>query len=279
MNAKVMSEVTPIVLTFNEEANLARTLESLRWAARVVVVDSGSTDSTRQIAAGFSNVEVFTRAFDGFGNQWNFGIRQTGILSDLVMALDADMAVTAQCLSELRTKFLPGGYAGGILPIHWCYFGKPLWGSFCPPQLRLFRRDLVQIGEFGHAHDFKIAGEVYTFKHGVWHEDRKPVERWLQSQASYSRLEDKRLQSGDRLRPRDRVRQSGWMPFLAGSLAFLRAGGPFGGKRALRYAWERVTYESLLAIRVLDRDLANDETRRTRPPLPAERLSVEKTTT
>ncbi|MEM6573494.1 MAG: glycosyltransferase, partial [Pseudomonadota bacterium] len=45
-----LSDVTPLLLTFNEEANLDRTLGALAWASRIVLVDSGSTDGTLDIA-------------------------------------------------------------------------------------------------------------------------------------------------------------------------------------------------------------------------------------
>ena len=169
------------------------------------------------------------------------------------------MMLTPPLLEEIRSRFLPGGFAAGVIPIKWCYAGKPLLGSFCPPQLRLFRRELVRASQVGHAHHFEVEGKLYQFQHGIWHDDRKSIERWVQSQASYSRLEDERLHAGHRLRPRDRLRRTGWMPAVAILLSYLRAGGPFGGTRALRYAWERATFEMLLAIRVLDRRLATDE--------------------
>ena len=65
----MLSDITPVILTYNEEPNLGRTLESLRWAPRVVVVDSGSTDATRAIAERFSNVAWFERRFDDFARQ------------------------------------------------------------------------------------------------------------------------------------------------------------------------------------------------------------------
>lgn len=259
MNPQKDLPVTPVLLTLNEEPNLARTLESLRWAKRVVVLDSGSTDATEQIARSFPNVAFFVRRFDNHKSQWSYGVHETGIESDYVLALDADMAVTSAFVDEFQSRFLASGAPGGLIPISWCYFGKPLLSSFCPPQLRLFQRSSVEILQLGHTQEFRLTGKLFQFKSGVWHEDRKSIERWLQSQANYSRLEDQRLHDGHRLRPRDRVRMSGWMPAVGAFLSYLKAGGPFGGKRALRYAWERATYESVLAIRVLDRRLAEEE--------------------
>jgi hypothetical protein len=253
--------VTPVILTYNEEPNLPHTLASVRWARRVVVVDSGSTDATERIARAAGNVEFFVRKFDCARNQWMFAIEQTRVASEFVLALDADMVTTSAFVAELEREFLSGSYSGGFVPIRWCYFGRSLMGSFCPPQLRLFRPEAVRIVQLGHTQEFQLDGRVYRFRAGVRHEDRKPVERWLQSQANYSRLEDQRLLDGHRLRPRDRLRRTGWMPALAAILAYLRAGGPLGGKRALRYAWERVTFESILAIRVLDRKLRDEERR------------------
>jgi len=264
MSNRNLLPVTPLILAFNEEANLARTLRSLRWAERVVILDSGSTDATERIARSFPNVSFFVRPFDSHQKQWSFGVNETGIATDFVLALDADMAVAPEFVAEFRDTFLSSSCAGGMIPIAWCYFGKPLAGSFCPPQLRLFRRDTVEIVQCGHTQEFRVVSPLYAFKSGIWHEDRKSVERWLQSQANYSRLEAQRLRDGHRLRWRDRLRASGFMPALAATLSYLRAGGPFGGRRALRYAWERATYESILAIRVLDRKLAAEEEQRRR---------------
>jgi len=253
-----MFSLTPIVLTHNEEQNLAHTLALLSWAPRVVVLDSGSTDGTALISKGFPNVSFFVRRFDSFGHQWTFAFNQTGIASEYVLALDADMAVSSLLAEELK-EFVKRGFAGGVIPIKWCYAGKPLLGSFCPPQLRVFRRNLVSASQIGHAHHFEVAGKLHRFQHAIWHEDRKPLERWLLSQANYSRLEAERLVEKTGLRCRDVVRMTGWMPAFAAVISYFKAGGPFGGKRALRYAWERATYEALLALRIIDRKLHIEE--------------------
>lgn len=252
MTPNRLSLVTPAVLTLNEESNIQRTLQSLRWAARVVVVDSGSTDETVAIARGFANVDLVQRPFDTAAAQWSFATARAGVGSRYVLALDADMSVTSAFLAELETRFLAGSHAGGLVPITWCYSGRALVRSFCPPQLRIYRPEVVSIRQYGHTQEFCVSGSVYQFRHGVLHDDRKSFERWLSSQAAYSRLEAARLRAGSRLRIRDRIRRTGCMPFVALALAYVRAGGPFGGRRALRYALERTTYESLLAIRLME---------------------------
>jgi len=60
------SDITPLILTFNEAANIERTLARLTWAARVVVVDSFSTDDTVDICRRYANVDVVPRRFDEF---------------------------------------------------------------------------------------------------------------------------------------------------------------------------------------------------------------------
>src|SRR5436309_3188974 len=82
-----LAEITPVVLTRDEEVNIGRTLGQLRWAREVIVVDSESTDRTRQIAASFPNVRVTIRRFDDFAGQWNHAMSM--ITTAWMLALDA----------------------------------------------------------------------------------------------------------------------------------------------------------------------------------------------
>ena len=246
----VPRSVTPFILTYNEEPNLGRTLESLRWAARVVVVDSGSTDATRAIADRFPNVAWFERRFDDFEGQSRFAIEETGIDAEYVLALDADMAVPAPFVAELEARFFTGDYAGALVPFEYWALGRPLLGSILRPQLRLFKRAAVRVQQVGHGHKFTVDGPVYRFKAPILHDDRKSLDRWTSSQLGYSKKEQDRM-AHEAPSFKDRVRRSGLMPLIAGGITYLRAGGPFGGRAALQYTYERVVFESLMAMRLL----------------------------
>jgi glycosyltransferase involved in cell wall biosynthesis len=95
-----MKRLSAIIITRNEEANLARCLESVRFADQVVVVDSHSTDQTVNIALSF-NAEVFTIDWNGFGHAKQFALdKATG---DWVMSIDADEQLSAGLAAEIQT--------------------------------------------------------------------------------------------------------------------------------------------------------------------------------
>ncbi len=73
----MLDQVTGSVLTYNEALNIGRTLAALSWAKEIVIIDSGSTDGTLEIARGaHANVRIVTRAFDSFAAQCNFGLKR-----------------------------------------------------------------------------------------------------------------------------------------------------------------------------------------------------------
>jgi glycosyltransferase involved in cell wall biosynthesis len=260
MSSAIGLAVTPVILTYNEEPNIRRTLDSLRWAERVVVLDSGSTDATESIVRLFPNADWRVRPFDCHREQWEYGIRHTEISSPFVLALDADMAVPAAVVEEMRSVFLRGSFTGGITPFRFHVLGHALAGSIYPAQLRVFRHDQVEVSQSGHTQEFSIKGEVYRFRSPLIHDDRKSLERWVASQLAYSVLEERRIISGNGRRWRDRLRKWGLMPPIAGALAYLRAGGPWKGAAAARYAYERAAFECLLAIRLMSARLEKDRT-------------------
>ena len=89
-----------VIITLNEEANLARTLASVAWADEIVVVDSGSTDRTREVAESF-HAKFYVEPWKGFAAQKNSALaKATG---DWILSLDADEEVEPALAEEIRT--------------------------------------------------------------------------------------------------------------------------------------------------------------------------------
>jgi glycosyltransferase involved in cell wall biosynthesis len=243
-NLMCIDVVTPVILTFNEEHNIGRTLSSLSWAQAIVVVDSGSVDNTRQIVSSFPNTILLVRAFDNHENQWRYAISNSK--TKYVLALDADMFVPMSFCSELMT-FLDSGLCGGIVPFNYCIQGRRMMGSLYPKQLRVFDASQVSVGQKGHTQTFTTAGKHFRFKTCIDHDDRKPFRRWLDNQHNYALLESRRM-SVQRipLNARDFLRRTGLGLFAMPILGYFRSGGVFGGLHAIVYALERLIFEAVL---------------------------------
>ncbi|HJZ98658.1 MAG TPA: glycosyltransferase family 2 protein [Candidatus Solibacter sp.] len=250
--------LTPVILTYNEEPNLARTLDALSWASRVIVLDSGSTDGTEALAKSYANVDWRYRRFDRHRDQWAHALESPGIDTEWVIALDADMVVSPQFIEEFRDVYLAGDYNCGIVSFAYRVLGQDLGCALYPPDLRLFRRGKVRIIQDGHTQRFLADGPAYHFRNRVVHDDRKPLDRWVHEQLRYSSLELNKMADGSGPQGlKSTLRKLGVMPLISGLIAYCRAGGPLNGSAALEYAYERLTFESILAMRVL-RSRASD---------------------
>lgn len=189
MNVK---DITPLILTWNEAPNIGRALTQLQWATQVVVVDSGSSDETAAIAASFPNVRVVTRQFDSFGRQCNFGLDQ--IDSPWTLSLDADYICSPNLVDELAG--LDETYSAYTSQFVYAVFGHPLRGTLYPPRPVLFRTKQFRYWDDGHGHKLDLkAAACGRLRRVIVHDDRKPLSRWLASQAKYASLEADKLLS------------------------------------------------------------------------------------
>lgn len=253
----MLDEITPVVLTYNEEANLERSLNALRWARRVLVVDSFSTDGTLAIAARFPNVTVVQRAFDDFAGQWNHALALDEIASEWVLALDADFFVTDAVRDELAALAPAPGVHGYRARFRYVLGGKVLRGSLYPPITVLFRRAHACYRQDGHAYRVEVTGgEIAELTQSLWHDDRKPFARWLRSQERYALEEAAKLAQSRfaELRWPDRVRK---VPFAAAPLVLgqclLLKGGLLDGRAGMTYAAQRTVAELMISLALLDR--------------------------
>nr|MCU0552163.1 glycosyltransferase family 2 protein [Leptolyngbya sp. Prado105] len=232
--------------------NIHRVLDRLSWAERVVVIDSYSSDSTLEILQRYPNVEVFQHAFDSHAQQWNYGLEQAK--TEWVLSMDADYIVSDELRVELENTLTAPAFDGYFIPFKYCVFGKPLRGTILPPRLALFRRDRATYIDDGHTQLLTIQGETGQFRSAFYHDDRKPLSRWLWAQDRYMVLEVKKLLSTPKqeLSLGDRIRK---LKILAPAIIlvyclFLK-GGILDGWAGLYYAFQRVLAEILLSIHLI----------------------------
>jgi glycosyltransferase involved in cell wall biosynthesis len=183
-----MVSPTALILTHNEEENIGRTVAALSWISEVVVVDSGSTDRTLEIArSSHPNVRIVQRSFDTHANQWNFGLAQ--IKTPWALTLDADYEVSSALAEEIQRLAPAEDVAGYETRFQYRIHGRPLRSSVYPPRVVLFRTDRATYFDEGHTQQLRINGPVKSLAGLIYHDDRKSVRHWLQSQKRYASLE------------------------------------------------------------------------------------------
>lgn len=248
-----MLEITPLILTYNEAPNIGRTLQSVSWAKEIVVVDSFSDDDTLDIAKAFPQVRVFQRAFDSHRNQWQFGLKETGITTPWVLALDADYVLSEELITELKRLQPKPGTAGYRANFVYCINGKKLQSGVYPPVTVLYRREAASYIQDGHTQRVALEGPVENLRAPIFHDDRKSLKTWLSAQSRYTELEAQKLRSTDfsELNFPDRLRR--WrvvMPPAMFVYCLIVRRGIFDGRAGIYYAFQRAMAELMLSHRL-----------------------------
>lgn len=249
----MLDQITPLILTYNEVPNIARTLAGLTWARDIVVVDSFSDDDTVEIARSVPQVRVFQRAFDCHRNQWEFGLKETGITTPWVLALDADYVLSNNLISELEQLQPNANTAGYRASFVYCINGKKLHSGIYPPVTVLYRREAATYVQDGHTQRVAVEGRIEQLRSPVFHDDRKSFKRWFRSQARYTELEAQKLRSADRgeLSFVDRLRR--WrivVPPAMPVYCLIVRGGILDGRAGFYYAFQRTVAELMLSRRL-----------------------------
>jgi len=252
----MLEQITPLILTYNESPNINRTLAKLTWAKRIVIIDSFSDDGTLEIIRQYPQVEIFQRKFISFADQCNFGLSK--ITTHWVLSLDADYILSDLLIKELEqipSNSLVNGYA---VTFKYCVFSKPLRRTLLPPRFVLYRPEFAKYQDDGHAHKVEISGEKSQLKSYIYHDDRKPLSRWLWAQDRYMIIEAQKLQEtpfnqlsfGDKIR-----KQKVLAPLIIFVYCLMLKGGILDGWRGWYYALQRMFAETLLSIRLIELEL------------------------
>ena len=194
----VSLQLSVVLITLNEEQNLGRTLESVKplvadGQGEIIVVDSGSTDKTVEIAKAYG-AKVFVEEWKGFAAQKNSAIEKAA--GEWVLSLDADESLEPELAEEVGKVVRAGGArnpegtCGYWIPRKNYFLGR--WirhGGFWPdPKLRLFLRGKGSVENRAVHETVKVEGGTSTLRHALLHHAYPTLDAYLEHMRRYADL-------------------------------------------------------------------------------------------
>jgi len=262
--------VSIVVLTLNERVNIADCLESCDWCDDVHVLDSGSTDGTRELAESLG-AGVHVNRFESFGKQRNWAIDHIPLKNDWVFHLDADERFTPELVKEIAELLREDPpFDGFHVPHKLMFMGRWLKraGGYPTYQMRLFHKSRMRFIDHGHgqreAPETRVGKLCEPYLHHVF---SKGLYDWLDKHNRYSSLEALQvikqsrfrtrlgdLHSSDPVRRRRAWKELGYRlparPALRVFMTLFVLGGIFEGRAAITYARLLAMYEEMITLKL-----------------------------
>lgn len=253
-----------LILTFNEQTNIARCIESLSFSDDILIVDSFSTDDTLNIACQYPNVTVLQNSFKDFSSQRNFGLENYNFKNEIVIHLDADEVLTKAFINALESvdfqKFDVVDCPNRIIMNgDWLKYssGYPVFQS------RVAKRD-IRFVEVGHGQ--KIISDVprtriavpydhYNFSHGIG--------AWFSKHVIYAEKEAVKIIEGRQKKQylfassRRTIYELiplSLRPILRFIYSFIFKLGFLDGLNGLRYCLMLTIYEAMIVLMVREKE-------------------------
>lgn len=251
-----------LILTLNEERDLPRCLASIRGCDDVVVLDSGSTDRTAELAQA-AGARVFTRRFDNFAAQRNHAQREISFRHPWVFHLDADEQFTPGLDAECRAAAARADLDGFLVAPKMIFLGRwiPHCTDFPAWQARFVRAPQFKFIEVGHGQREAPHMRLERLHANYLHDLSSGGEsEWLEKPLRYARAEARQhaastggvrwaeLFSGDRLQRRRALKHLSYaLPFrptLRFIYQYFLRGGFLDRGPGLRYCRLLARYEA-----------------------------------
>ena len=182
-------KISACVITFNEEENIARCLDSLAWCDEIVVVDSFSTDGTAEICRTYTD-RFYQHAWRGYIGQRNLIRRMADC--PWILFLDADEEVSPKLKEEILSEFKEGAppFYGYEFPRQVYYLGKWIrFGSWYPDyKLRLFLKDKGSIGGVEPHDQVYVNGRIKRMKNPIWHYTYRDISDHINTMNRFSAI-------------------------------------------------------------------------------------------
>ena len=194
-----MSNIEVIIPVKNEEINLPYAIASvIGWVDRVWVVDSESTDNTREIATE-TGAEVVVQPWLGYAKQKNWALDNLDIKADWIFFLDADEAILPELQDEMLA--ISSQPVNDVLPSafninrYFIFLGKRIrhCGYYPSWNIRFFKRGMAKYEEREVHEHMVVDGDTGLLKGHMEHWDRRGLETYMAKHNHYSSLEAKEI--------------------------------------------------------------------------------------
>lgn len=165
--------ISVIILTKNEELDITKCLDSLKWCDEIHILDSGSTDRTIEIAIQYK-VKVSTNEFKSFGKQRNYALDNLHISNPWILFLDADEVCTEPFKEELFKAIRSADNQVAGYYCCWKMMLENKWLKYCDNypkwQFRIMRKGRARFKDFGHGQkEDGVIGEIKYIKSPYLH--------------------------------------------------------------------------------------------------------------
>ncbi|MEO6549481.1 MAG: glycosyltransferase family 2 protein [Ferruginibacter sp.] len=180
--------VSAVIITYNEEKNIHRTLSKLSWCDEIIIVDSFSTDATLAICSEFG-CRIFSKDFNGYGPQKQFAVAQA--TNDWILCIDADEVLDDSLISEIQEELMNDTtYSGYSIRMNLVFLNKVFvhGKESVRYYLRLFNKNLGGLSNNKVHESICVTGPTKKLQHPIKHYSYSSVHQCLEKVNRYSTL-------------------------------------------------------------------------------------------
>ncbi len=230
-----------VIITKNEEDNIRRCLESVSWADEIILIDSESTDNTREIAREYG-AKIFSPPWQGYGHAKHFGVEKAR--GEWILSLDADEVVSPELAEEIRQVVTDSSSpAGYYLNRRTNFLGRWIrYSGWYPDRvLRLFRKEKGNFNEAVVHEKVIVEGQTGLLRGELLHYSYPSLELYLEKFNRYTTLgAEEAFRRGKKARWFDIV--------IRPPIAFIKH---YLSKQGFRDGWEGFIISVMSSIAVL----------------------------
>lgn len=238
--------ISATIITLNEEDKIGDAIKSVKdLMDEIVVVDSGSTDKTLEVAKNLG-AKVYLRKFDNFASQKNWAMLKTK--NDWILSLDADERITPELAKEIKESVNNQQCVGYLIPRRNFILGKEIKYSRWSPDKHIWLWQKAYGRWVGDVHEeVVVQGNVGELKNNKIHHSHKTVSEFIQANNHYSTLE---AQSLFNRKICFSFWKMFWVSFFEFFVRFIYKKGFLDGKRGLILAYLMSIYQLAVWIKL-----------------------------